>query len=48
VGFFLIDLRELIEVMRKASNAFFGQVKLGLDYLIVVADDRTFGAWVVM
>jgi hypothetical protein len=48
VGFFLIDLRELIEGMRKASNAFFDWVQFGLGCLIDMADDRTFGAWVVM
>jgi hypothetical protein len=48
VGFFLIDLRELIEGMRKASNTFFEQIKFRLDYLIDMVDDRIFGAWVVM
>jgi hypothetical protein len=42
VGFYLIELRELVEGMRKASNAFFEQIKIGLGYLIDVADDRTF------
>ena len=44
VGFFLNDLRELVEGMRKASNAFFEQIKIGLGYLIDVADDRICGA----
>jgi len=44
VGFFLNDLRELVEGMRKASNAFFEQIKIRLGYLINVADDRTFEA----
>jgi hypothetical protein len=44
VGFFLNDLRELVEGMRKASNAFFEQIKISLGYLIDVADDRTFEA----
>ncbi len=48
MGFFLIDLRELIEGMRKASNTFFEQIKFRLDYLIDMVDDRIFGAWVVM
>jgi hypothetical protein len=48
VGFFLIDLRELIEGMREVGNAFFNQVKFGLGYLVDMADDRTFEAWVVI
>ena len=44
MGFYLIDLRELVEGMRKASNAFFDRIQFGLDYLIHVADDRTFEA----
>ena len=42
VGFYLIELRELIEGMREVGNAFFEQIKIGLGYLIDVADDRTF------
>ena len=42
MGFYLIDLRELVEGMRKASNTFFEQIKIGLGYLIDVVDDRTF------
>jgi hypothetical protein len=42
VGFFLNDLRESVKGMRKASNTFFEQIKIGLDYLIHVVDDRTF------
>ena len=48
MGFFLIDLRELIEGMREVGNAFFNQVKFGLGYLVDMADDRTFEAWVVI
>jgi hypothetical protein len=44
VGFFLNDLRKLVEVMREVGNAFFEQIKIRLGYLIDVADDRTFEA----
>jgi hypothetical protein len=47
VGFFLIDLRELIEGMREVGNAYFEFIKIGLGYFINMADDRTFEAWVV-
>ena len=48
MGFFLIDLRELIEGMREVGNAYFELIKIGLGYFINMADDRTFEAWVVM
>ena len=44
MGFFLNDLRELVEGMRKASNAVFDEIKIRLGYLIDVADDRICGA----
>ena len=48
MGFFLIDLRELIEGMSEVGNAYFELIKIGLGYFINMADDRTFEAWVVM
>ena len=48
MGFYLIDLRELVEGMRKASKARNGGLNFGLRYLIDMADDRTFEAWAVV
>ena len=48
MGFYLIDLRELVEGMHKVSKARNGGLTFGLRYLIDMADDRTFEAWVVI